>query len=281
MFIFLDRECSDIKRSPRGGAEYFLRRLILQQAFGSFTIHDSGLMFPGEVGHSTTISGTTLFGLAFGLPAAVAVLCNAVQPHVDGRLSVSALRRGVRDCHHMMLSLFEAFALAATAKTWLNKAVGRQRPDWYARLATGDAALIAEGRLSYPSGHAAYSHFAGAVRSAVPWYPFRQPGVVAYRILPEGLRDRRCAAGTWRAVWVCWEPAPQDTAPPQVVVSLRAAWLLSCRLHWQHTWPLHGSQTRFVIRAFHFVRPTAGSSGSCLPGFAKLSLLRGAGAPLQ
>ena len=38
--------------------------------------------------------------------------------------------------------------------------VGRYRPDYAARLASGDAAEAADGRLAYPSGHAAYSFMA-------------------------------------------------------------------------------------------------------------------------
>jgi hypothetical protein len=80
-----------------------------------------------------------------------------------GRFGGAAVAVGTRDVAHFMLSLFEAYALASTWKVWLNVAVGRQRPDWYARLATGDESLINEGRLSYPSGHAAYTHASAAV----------------------------------------------------------------------------------------------------------------------
>jgi len=113
-----------------------------------------------------SVSGAVLFVLCFAVPAALVLASNAASAaaHLPGgRLGAAAVAIGTRDVAHFMLSLFQAYALSSTWKVWLNVAVGRQRPDWYARLATGDAAVIAEGRLSYPSGHSAYTHASAAV----------------------------------------------------------------------------------------------------------------------
>lgn len=56
--------------------------------------------------------------------------------------------------HHFALALLEAFAIECSFKKWMNL-VGKQRPDWLVRLASGDQEKIREGRTSYPSGHAA------------------------------------------------------------------------------------------------------------------------------
>jgi membrane-associated phospholipid phosphatase len=121
-----------------------------------------------------SVSGPVLFVLAFAVPAALVLFANAASAAPSAwptppsgcagdRFDAAAVAVGTRDVAHFMLSLFEAYALASCWKIWLNYAVGRQRPDWYARLATGDAAVIDEGRMSYPSGHAAYTHASAAV----------------------------------------------------------------------------------------------------------------------
>ncbi len=145
----------------------FLRLPRSQQALPSGELfRDASLLYPLTEG---TISQSLLFGLMFGLPAALAVILNALSapPRGAARLSAAALARGLRDVHHLMLSILEAYAWASCFKIWLNVSVGRHRPDWYARVAGGDAAELREGRASYPSGHAAYSHAAGA---ACFWY---------------------------------------------------------------------------------------------------------------
>ena len=139
-------------------------RATPDQAVGGTLVHDALLMRPYD--DNNTISGALLFGLSFGLPAALVLILNILEApprNSGGRLGAAAVARGTRDVHHLMLSLLQAYALATCWKNWLNKAVGRQRPDWYGRLATGDKAVISEGRASYPSGHAAYSHTSGAV----------------------------------------------------------------------------------------------------------------------
>jgi len=62
----------------------------------------------------------------------------------------------VRMCrHHGLLTLLEAFALASGWKRWMNL-VGVYRPSWLAVYASGDAADMEHGQMSYPSGHSAY-----------------------------------------------------------------------------------------------------------------------------
>lgn len=63
-----------------------------------------------------------------------------------------------------MLSVIEGFAIESSFKKWMNL-VGRLRPDWFARLATGDAATIGDGHTSYPSGHAAETFMAFGILS--------------------------------------------------------------------------------------------------------------------
>lgn len=58
--------------------------------------------------------------------------------------------------HHVQLSLAEAYAAACTMKHMLEH-TGRYRPNFLARLATGDAKLIEDGASGYPSGHALYT----------------------------------------------------------------------------------------------------------------------------
>ncbi len=140
---------------------------VTQQPAGTAAIvRDASLLHPL---HDNTISGSLLFGLVFGLPAALTLLLNVLQSALlpGGRLGALALERGTRDVHHLMLAVLQAYALASCWKIWLNVAVGRQRPDWYARVSSGDASVVDEGRMSYPSGHAAYSHGSGAVCA---WY---------------------------------------------------------------------------------------------------------------
>uniref|UniRef100_A0A061RWD4 Pa-phosphatase related-family protein n=1 Tax=Tetraselmis sp. GSL018 TaxID=582737 RepID=A0A061RWD4_9CHLO len=67
----------------------------------------------------------------------------------------------LKDLHHGCLSVAEALSLAFNVKRWLNL-VGRHRPDWFARVAAGDAGT---GAMSFPSGHAAYSFAAATVMS--------------------------------------------------------------------------------------------------------------------
>lgn len=81
------------------------------------------------------------FPVEFGVPLLVVAL---IQLH----------SKSLIDWHHFALALVEAFAIESTFKKWMNL-VGKQRPDWFARLASGDAAKIEDGRTSYPSGHAA------------------------------------------------------------------------------------------------------------------------------
>jgi len=166
-------------------------RLTVEQALSGGVVRDPSLLRPYT--DADTISGNTLFGLSFGLPAAMVVILNTLQSpargDAAGRLGAQAVARGTRDVHHLMLSLLQAYALATCWKNWLNKGVGRERPDWYGRLATGDKTTIAEGRASYPSGHAAYSHMAGAVCF---WWLAGRMGVWG-----DGLESGRSTCSLW------------------------------------------------------------------------------------
>ena len=85
------------------------------------------------------------------------------------------IRAGL-DFHGGYLSLFEAYSVASTSKHILESS-GKLRPDWLARLATGDAAIIKDGRESYPSGHALYPTMASTILTL---YLFGKSGVLAH-----------------------------------------------------------------------------------------------------
>jgi len=86
---------------------------------------DSGLAYTTL--DKTTISGNLLFGLVFGLPAALSLTCNALEnASRRNTRGAAAVARGTRDVHLLMLCVLEAYALASCWKIWLNVAVGRQ-----------------------------------------------------------------------------------------------------------------------------------------------------------
>jgi diacylglycerol diphosphate phosphatase/phosphatidate phosphatase len=72
------------------------------------------------------------------------------------------LAAAVLDFHAAVLSLLETYALGSTFKHLLERS-GKLRPNWIARVATGDMALIKDGRESFPSGHALYPAMASAL----------------------------------------------------------------------------------------------------------------------
>ena len=148
-------------------------RATPEQMVAGTLVRDPQLLMPHT---GSTVSGSLLFGLSFGLPAALCLLVNVLQaPLEGGRLGPRSLARGTRDVHHLMLAVLQAYALATCWKIWLNVSVGRQRPDWYTRIASGEESLVHEGRMSYPSGHAAYSHTSG---SCCFWYLAGRLGVL-------------------------------------------------------------------------------------------------------
>ena len=124
-----------------------------------FTPGDPSLSYPDR---ASTVSGTALYLMVFVLPPGVCLVTHAAGQWLAKRprpLSLVLL-----DFHHTMLSLVEAYALAALWKVSLNRGVGRLRPFWLSLVAPNPSpAELSDGRASYPSGHAAYSHFAGAV----------------------------------------------------------------------------------------------------------------------
>ena len=86
----------------------------------------------------------------------------------DGRLESrnagygELLQCAALDFHAAYLSLIEAYTIAATVKHIVERS-GKLRPNWFARLGTGDAKLIKDGRESYPSGHALYPTMAATL----------------------------------------------------------------------------------------------------------------------
>lgn len=72
------------------------------------------------------------------------------------------LETAALDFHGAYLALIEAYTLAATVKHIVERS-GKLRPNWFERLATGDAKLIKDGRESYPSGHALYPTMAATL----------------------------------------------------------------------------------------------------------------------
>ncbi|KAI8474188.1 MAG: phosphatidic acid phosphatase type 2/haloperoxidase [Monoraphidium minutum] len=109
-----------------------------------YTAGDPALSYPSVY---VPLSENQKFGLEFAIPGVVGALMQLARRGAGpgGRLL---------DWHHLMLSTLEAFAVECSFKKWMNL-VGRLRPDWFARLSTHDPETIADGRTSYPSGHAA------------------------------------------------------------------------------------------------------------------------------
>jgi diacylglycerol diphosphate phosphatase/phosphatidate phosphatase len=110
---------------------------ILPPVERHYTPGDPALSYPVK---SVPLTETQKYVLVFALPAAVAA-------------AAQLWYRSLLDWHHLMLAVVEAFAIQSTFKKWMNM-TGRLRPDWFARLATGDPETIAAGRTAYPSGHA-------------------------------------------------------------------------------------------------------------------------------
>ncbi|EGC38815.1 hypothetical protein DICPUDRAFT_75571 [Dictyostelium purpureum] len=65
--------------------------------------------------------------------------------------------RNGHDLHHAALGLFQAFTITMLFTDTLKIIAGRLRPDYGARVALNDAALIRDGRQSFPSGHSSVS----------------------------------------------------------------------------------------------------------------------------
>lgn len=105
--------------------------------------NDPSLSYPPT---KSWLSEKGKFPVEFGIPLLVAALAQFES-------------RSLIDWHHFALALIEAFAIETSFKKWMNL-VGKPRPDWYARVATGDPAVINDGRTSYPSGHAAETFMA-------------------------------------------------------------------------------------------------------------------------
>lgn len=111
--------------------------ILLPPVERAYAPNDPSLSYPNAY---VPLTEDQKYALVFLLPAVIAGVAQLWY-------------RSLLDWHHLMLSVLEGFALQSTFKKWMNM-TGRLRPDWYARLATGDADTIAAGRTSYPSGHA-------------------------------------------------------------------------------------------------------------------------------
>ncbi|KAF5836970.1 phosphatidic acid phosphatase type 2/haloperoxidase [Dunaliella salina] len=107
-------------------------------------------LFPTFLIAEDTVSNLAAALLIFLPPAGVFIL------------ACTFFRVSILDGHHAYLSVVEAFSLASGWKRWMNL-VGRLRPHWLAVLAMGDPQLISVGRLSYPSGHTAYTFSSATV----------------------------------------------------------------------------------------------------------------------
>lgn len=59
----------------------------------------------------------------------------------------------IHDLHNAILGISTAWVIGYFAWFPINKTTGSFRPDFYARLQTGDPKIIAEGREAFPSGH--------------------------------------------------------------------------------------------------------------------------------
>lgn len=124
-----------------------------------------------------------------------------------GRLSTDTVRVAVRDFHHGMLSVVEAWVIAVVFKTWLNVGVGRLRPDFYASGGPNqDTHSPTEGkdaRASYPRCVSVGSRASAATvppshacafetGSALVYWRCRSP-VESQRARGLLLQHRRCA----------------------------------------------------------------------------------------
>lgn len=107
---------------------------------------DSSLKFPLQTGY---ISHDVFWSLVLLPPPLLFGLCQA------SRLLRGDIVPALLDWHQGTLTFYEAYTMNSTLKHLLER-VGRLRPTWLARLETGDAKEIRDGRESFPSGHAAY-----------------------------------------------------------------------------------------------------------------------------
>lgn len=93
-------------------------------------------------------------------PLAAGLACNL--PLLFSSSSSAAI--AATDVHHVALAAYQAFAIEASFKKWINL-VGRPRPDFLARVASGKDEDVREGLFAYPSGHAAEFFAVGTVLS--------------------------------------------------------------------------------------------------------------------
>eukprot|EP01133_Synstelium_polycarpum_P016923 gene16923-20130_t len=95
--------------------------------------------------------------------------------------------RNLHDFHHAFLGLFETFTITMIFTDFLKVIAGRYRPDYAARVASGaSAAIIRDGRMSFPSGHSSLSFAAMTYLSLYicgKLKVFRKEGAAMWKIL--------------------------------------------------------------------------------------------------
>jgi diacylglycerol diphosphate phosphatase / phosphatidate phosphatase len=89
-------------------------------------------------------------------------------------LPLQHFRRSAHDLFATLFGWAESVVLALFVTEMLKRAAGRYRPDFDARLASGDQTLIVEGEQSFPSGHSSLSF---AVMSYVAMWSAANLGV--------------------------------------------------------------------------------------------------------
>ena len=107
---------------------------------------DPALSYPTvKLDSGDTVPSSSLY-LCILAPLFVAAICKLRDP-----------RGWKEDVHACSLATSQSVVVSVLTTHTLKYMVGRYRPDYYALLATSDAALIEGGKLSYPSGHASFS----------------------------------------------------------------------------------------------------------------------------
>jgi diacylglycerol diphosphate phosphatase/phosphatidate phosphatase len=204
-------------------------------------LHDPSIAYPHTPPAAQRVPGWLLWRLTLALPPLL--LLPAAR-----WLGPRAVPRGALAAE-LLLGHLSSVALAFVAVCLAKAMVGRLRPDFLARCVpvagacTGaDAAAIAEGRKSFPSGHSALAFSALAYVSLV-WHA--------------GLAARRTAraGGLWRLVAVA---APWTLAAYVALSRLQDYWH-----HWQDV--LAGSLIGHAAAYAAVRHRLAARRGACLP----------------
>eukprot|EP00667_Euglena_gracilis_P011732 EG_transcript_11998 len=115
-----------------------------RQSDGQFAFNDNEFQFALRADtFAEWVTGT----ISVAAPCAIALLYHVVRRFGPSR------DKSMHDLHHFGLGMATTVVLAYFAWVPINRVVGAFRPDLWARLQTGDPALIRDGRKSFPSGH--------------------------------------------------------------------------------------------------------------------------------